>query len=320
MTFYAEDINMNKLKKTLSVLIAAVLLFSLCLPVFAAGQTEEKPFENSEYFDYNGLTVHYRVFKAENEKAKIFMIHGFALSSYCWEELAGRLTAEGYTCVAADLPDFGYSYRENSETPLYPREDIMHALMTSLSDGRWYVAGHSMGGYIALAIAEKYPESVENLLLYGTACNTGTPDALKYLMTDKTFIPVMGRFMERLAGIDCVVRALLSVGLCDKTYAENYDLSKITAPLRIKGTGAGAIYSFSMLPVTHLDKVENMPPILYVNGSRDAVIPDYSRRLLRKHLPSGSVDVTVKNGGHMFIENLADETAKISLDFIEKTA
>lgn len=308
---------MKTTKKIISLLLAALLLFSLASPVFAEGTSEEKPFENSEYFNYEDLTIHYRVFKAENEKAKIFMIHGFALSSYCWQELATRLCSEGYTCVAADLPDFGYSSRETSESTLYPREDIMHALMMSISDEKWYVAGHSMGGYVALALAEKYPESVKNLLLYGTACNTGVPEFVNAMMKSDTLAPMMATLMEFLAHFDFIVKAFLKTGLCDDEYAESYDLSKITEPLRISGTGMGAIYSFTVLPETNLDAVEKMSPILYINGDRDFVIQESARQTLRKHLPTGSVDLKVKGGGHMLIENFADETAKETLEFLK---
>lgn len=307
---------MKASKKIISLLLAVVMLVSLAIPTFAAESETEKPFENSEFFNYEGLSIHYRVFQAENEKAKIFMIHGFALSSYCWEELATRLSKEGYTCVAADLPDFGYSTRETADTKLYPREDIMYALMTSISDEPWYVAGHSMGGYITLALAEKYPESVKNVLLYGTACNTGVPEFVTAMMKSEVLAPVMAKFMECMTHFNFIVRALLKVGLCDDEYAEKYDLSKITTPLQIQGTGMGAIYSFIMLPKTNLDAVEKMSPILYVNGDKDVVIQEKDRNTLRKHLPSGSVDITVNEGGHMFIENYADETAKITLDFL----
>lgn len=309
---------MKTTKKIISLLLAAIMLFALCAPAFAGEVQDEKPFENSEYFTYEDLTIHYRVFKAENEKAKIFMIHGFALSSYCWEELATRLCAEGYTCVAADLPDFGYSSRETAESTLYPREDIMHALMMSISDEQWYVAGHSMGGYITLALAEKYPESVKNILLYGTACNTGVPEFVNVMMKSETLAPIMAKFMECFAHFDFIVKAFLKMGLCDDEYAENYDLSKITKPLRISGTGMGAIYSFTMLPETNLEAVEKMPPILYINGDKDFVIQESARETLREHLPGGSVDMKISGGGHMFIENYADETAKATLDFLDK--
>ncbi len=307
---------MKTAKKIISLMLAMLMLFSLTLPVLAGEAESEKPFENSEFFTYEDLKIHYRVFKAENEKAKIFMIHGFALSSYCWEELATKLCAEGYTCVAADLLDFGYSTRETADMTLYPREDIMHALMMNISDEKWYVAGHSMGGYIALALAEKYPESVKNLLLYGTACNMGVPESVNLMMKSQTLAPIMAKFMECFAHFDFIVKAFLKMGLCDDEYAQNYDLSKITEPLRISGTGMGAICSFTMLPETNLEKVEEMSPILYINGDKDFVIQESARKTLREHLPDGSVDVTVNGGGHMFIENYADETAKTTLEFL----
>lgn len=313
-----EEFSMKSAKKIIALILAFSMLFAFCVPAFASDEGEAaKPFDNSEYFQYENLTIHYRVFKAENEKGKIFMIHGFALSGYCWEELATRLVKEGYTCVAADLPDFGYSTRETSSENLPAREDVMYALMSSLSSEKWYVAGHSMGGYIALKLAEKYPDSVKNLLLYGTAYNKGHSDTLNGMMTNKVFVSVMAPLMELMAKFDCVVRLMLYAGLMDAEYTKNYDLSKITAPLRIKGTGAGALYSFSTLPQTNLEAVEKMPPILYVNGDRDFVIPAADREVLREHLPEGSVDAVVSGGGHMFIENMADETAEITLSFLK---
>lgn len=310
---------MKKIKKLLAPVLAVIMLVLMLVPALAAGEdpVPAKPFENSEFFTYNELTVHYRVFKAENEKAKIFMIHGFAMSSCCWEELATRLCAEGYTCVAADLPDFGYSSRENGSSTLYPREDVMHALMTELdANGKWYVAGHSMGGYIALALAAKYPESVKNLMLFGTACNTEKPQWLNSMMTNKLFVSVMGPLMELMGRIEPLVKMILSAALCDNDYLKNYDISKLTAPFKIKGSGAGALYSFSALPVTDLTAVEKMPPVLYMNGDRDAAIPESDRELLRQHLPNGSTDITVKGGGHLFIENRADEVFDDVVSFI----
>lgn len=314
---------MKRTQKTFfSLLLAAVMLICTALPALAAAKTEqtEKPYENSEFFEYNELSIHYRVFKAENEKAKIFMIHGFAMSGACWTRLASRLANEGYTCVTADLPDFGYSSRENADSAMYPREEVMHALMEELSKGeKWYVAGHSMGGYIALALAEKYPESVKNLMLFETACNTGKPQQLNNMMTNKAFISVMAPLMELAARFDFMVKLVLAAALCDSDYLRGYPLGEVTSPLRIKGTGEGALRSFAVLPETNLDAVKTMPPILYMNGDRDFVIPEKERTLLRQYLPDGSTDITVKGGGHLFIENKAEETASAVIAFITGT-
>ncbi len=300
------------MKKILSVILSLCLLFAAAVPAFAAYET---PFEDSLFFEYEDYSVHYRKWDAENPKGQIFMIHGFALSSYCWVELAERLVANGYTCVMADLPDFGYSTRETAGMEKLPREDIMHALMTELSSEPWYLAGHSMGGYVAEALAAKYPESVKNLLLYGTGGNDNNP-AMASLMGNDIFVAVMGPLMQLMTRFDFLVKLFLQMGLNDREYAASYDLSKITEPIRIDGTGKGACYSFSMLTNTDYEAIKNGKPVLFVNGSADSVIPDASKNSIREVLPEGSVDYVVDGGGHMFIENKADETAEVTLSFL----
>ncbi len=301
------------MKKILAFVLSLTMLFSLAIPAFASYET---PFEDSLFFEYEDYSIHYRVLEAEEEKGQIFMIHGFALSSYCWVELATRLVAEGYTCVLADLPDFGYSTRETMSTEKLPREDIMHALMTELSSEPWYVAGHSMGGYVAQALAAKYPDSVINLLLYGTGGNDNDP-SMTALMGNDYFVALMGPLMQLMTRFDFLVKLFLQMGLNDKEYAANYDIAKITEPLRIDGTGKGACYSFSMLTNTDYEALKNGNPVLFVNGSEDSVIPDASKNSIREALPEGSVDAVVEGGGHMFIENMADEVAEITLSFLK---
>lgn len=301
------------MKKVIALVLSCVMLFAAAIPAFAAYET---PFEDSLFFEYEDYSIHYRKWDAENPKGQIFMIHGFALSSYCWVELAERLVDAGYTCVMADLPDFGYSTRETSTTNKLPREEIMHALMTELSSGPWYVAGHSMGGYVAQAVAEKYPEDVVNLLLYGTGGNDNS-SAMAAMMGNDAFVAIMGPIMQLMTRFDFLVKLFLQMGLNDSEYAAAYDIAKITEPLRIDGTGKGACYSFSMLPNTNYDAIANGKPVLFVNGSEDSVIPDESKNSIREVLPEGSVDYVVPGGGHMFIENLADETAEVTISFLE---
>ncbi len=300
------------MKKIIALVLSLVMTLSLAVPAFAAYET---PFDDSLFFEYEEYSIHYRVWEAENAKGQIFMIHGFALSSYCWVELAARLVENGYTCVMADLPDFGYSTRETASTEKLPREDIMHALMISLSDEPWYVAGHSMGGYVAQALAAKYPESVKNLLLYGTGGNDNDA-SLTAMMGNDMFVAVMGPIMQLMTKFDILVKLFLQMGLNDKEYAANYDLSKITEPIRIDGTGRGACYSFSMLTNTDYEAIKNGNPVLFVNGSADSVIPDSAKNSIREVLPEGSIDYVVDGGGHMFIENKADEAAQVTLQFL----
>ena len=308
---------MKQTKRILAALLAALLAVMCALPAFAEEGAPEKPFENSEFYTVGDVTLHYRVLPAAGEeKGRIFMIHGFALSGVCFELLAAELTAGGYTCVLADLPDFGWSSRETDQGELRPREELMYELMTHISGEPWYVAAHSMGGYIALALAEKYPESVKNLLLYGTSGNDGAGDARGALMRNKTFVSVMGPMMEAMGRCKPLVRLLYIAACQDVGFAMRYDVEKITAPYAIKGTGAGALLNFSLLPVTNYEAVRGMAPILFVNGSRDSVIPQADKEKLRGYLPEGSRDVVIEGGGHMAIETHAAEIGALTLDFM----
>ncbi len=304
---------MTKLKKPLALLLSLLFAVLLFTPAFAAMDT---PFDNSRFFETGDYSIHYRVFEAEEAKGQIFMIHGFALSSYCFVPLAERLQAAGYTCVVADLPDFGYSTRETEDTEKRPREDIMHELMTSLSPEPWYVAGHSMGGYIAIAIAQKYPESVKNLLLYGTSGNDGASEVSVKAMTNPTFLKVMGKVMELASRMKLLVRLLLLTATEDFTFTKDYDLFYITDPYTVSGTGAGALINFSMLPATDYEAFRTLPPVFYINAANDTVISKQAIQKLRGYLPEGSTDITLTSGGHLFIESRADLTAEHTLAFL----
>lgn len=305
-----------RISKRLTALLLAAVLLLTAVPVFAAEKQAETPFADSEFFEIGAYRIHYRVFPAEDEKDRIFMIHGFALSSYCFVALAERLAKAGYTCVLADLPNFGYSTRETPDMTLAPREDLMHALMTALSSAPWFVAGHSMGGNIALALAEKYPESVKNVLLYGANGNDGANGVRNELMRNSAFLHTMGALMEAMGRTKPLVRLIYAAACNSLPYALSYDVSKITDPYKITGTGAGAILNFSMLPATNYEAVKTMPPILFLNGDRDKVIADDTRVSLRNALPYGSWDVVIPGAGHMVIETHADVTAAYTLRFL----
>lgn len=303
------------MKKWFSLLLCFVFLFSMAAPGFAAA-TDVLPYADSAFFEYGEYTLHYRVKAAAEPKGQIMMLHGFAESTYSWQNLSAILVENGYTCVLVDLPDFGYSSRETKDTHRLPREEIIHALMAALSDEPWYLAGHSMGGYIALSVAQTYPESVKNLLLYGTSGNDGVPERTSGVTGNDFLASVMGPVMELFGRNPLLVRLLLAFAIQDLDYVMHYDVEAIIAPFRIKGTGAGAIYNFSMLNNTDYEAVANGNPILFMNGDKDKVIADSARVNLRAALPEGSVDYVVKGGGHMFIENMAEEAARVTLDFL----
>lgn len=90
-------------------------------------------------------------------------MHGFIVNSKEWALVAPGL-AKHFRVIAPDLPGFGESERPH-EFP-YHREgyaEVICDLMAGLDLPRAHVAGHSMGGAIALTLAADYPERVDRL-------------------------------------------------------------------------------------------------------------------------------------------------------------
>lgn len=303
------------MKKLISALLCCMLLFACASAAFAA-RDASLPYPDSAFFTYEDYTLHYRVQDAKNAKGQIMFFHGFAESTFVWENLTAILTQQGYRCVLVDLPDFGFSSRETKETNRLPREDVVYALMRALSEEPWYLAGHSMGGFVALAAAQKYPDSVKNLLLYSTCGDNGWFHLLDPLTNCPPVASAVGPIIEAFGRSRPVVRLLLKVATMDKTYDPTEDVAPIRTPFLETGTGAGIVYYLSRLTNTDYRAVETMAPILFVNGRYDVICPPLERIPIRRHLPNGSVDYIVKDGGHMLIMNRAEETAAVTLQFL----
>jgi pimeloyl-ACP methyl ester carboxylesterase len=102
------------------------------------------------------------------ERATVLLLHGWAgTAELNWSHVYAPLVAAGYRVLAPDLAGHGQGARD---TPFsIDGATAMAALLVRESGaGKVVVAGHSMGGSIALAFAHRYPEQVLGLVLMAT--------------------------------------------------------------------------------------------------------------------------------------------------------
>jgi pimeloyl-ACP methyl ester carboxylesterase len=96
----------------------------------------------------------------------LLLVHGLAgqLSQFTYG-IVDRLATE-YRVVAVDRPGSGYSVRApGAPAALGAQADVLAALIDTLQLGRPVVVGHSLGGAVALALAQRHPERVAGLAL-----------------------------------------------------------------------------------------------------------------------------------------------------------
>jgi len=94
----------------------------------------------------------------------VVLLHGFLENSKMWDNLAPEL-AKKYRVICIDLLGHGETEPMGYLQTMEDQADAVHAVLAELRIRKVVVAGHSMGGYVALAFAELYPEMTRGIAL-----------------------------------------------------------------------------------------------------------------------------------------------------------
>src|ERR1043165_584251 len=95
----------------------------------------------------------------------LIFLHGFCETLEIWNDFTPALS-EKFRTVAIDLPGFGASPSLGPGFTIDQVGDAVHAWLkkTQLSD--FIVIGHSLGGYVALSLAERHGVNVKGICLF----------------------------------------------------------------------------------------------------------------------------------------------------------
>lgn len=304
------------LKKFSAIILSIVMLMAMAVPAFAA-DSNALPYENSRFFTYGDYELHYRYTQHEGiYKGRIMFIHGFGQSSYSWENMAAEMSAKGYDCYCVDLPNFGYSTRENPDMELIAREVLVEKLMLSIApEYTWTLAGHSMGGAVAINVAQSV--NVQKLMLFCAAPVADMGDMSS--MTSSPLMSGMVNFVFKyLTKIDLLMRLVVLMATANPEYTKNYNLEGVTAPLQLEGTGEGLCTLMQTQRPTDLEGAADIRcPVLIVNASKDMIINDSMKKQISDAFPDAE-HYLVEGGGHICIEDRAQELSGVAYDFLNK--
>ncbi len=200
--------------------------------------------------------------------------------------------------LAVDLPGHGRSEGRPAER-IAPYTDWVRNFSTALGLRPFVLAGHSMGGAIALDYALRYPGELAGLILVGTGGRLRVAPAILDSFRDGRVPPAMDAF---LYGTEA------SPGLLEKGRAE------------MAATPAGVFWA-DFTACDNFDIMAELPsitlPSLIICGTADRLTPVKYSRYLKEHLPRGEL-VEVEGAGHMaMLEAPATVNRAIAL-FLEK--
>jgi pimeloyl-ACP methyl ester carboxylesterase len=117
--------------------------------------------------DYKGSSIHYFI---EGKGTPLVLLHGFGEDHTIFKNQVDFLK-EHCQVFVPDLPGSGTSDLLKSSAPsVEEMADSIHDLLLAENILACIMLGHSMGGYITLAFAEKYPEMLTGFgLVHSTA-------------------------------------------------------------------------------------------------------------------------------------------------------
>ena len=98
-------------------------------------------------------------------KENLVLLHGFMENLMIWEDLEEKLS-KNFTLIKIDLPGHGLSkiFAETHTMELMAEE--VKKVTDYLKITNFHILGHSMGGYVSLAFAEKFPKDLKSMTLF----------------------------------------------------------------------------------------------------------------------------------------------------------
>ncbi len=213
------------------------------------------------------------------------------------------LAAKKYRVIAFDRPGYGHSERPRSTiwTP-DAQADLINAALLKIGVSSAIVLGHSWGTLVAVALALKYPESVQSLILAsGYYYPTVRADTL---ILSAPSIPVLGDVLRYT--ISPILSRLMWPLLLRKLFGPNpvppkfegFPKEMAVRPSQIR---AGAAEAALMIPSVHTLQgayAKLQMPVAIIAGSDDRLIePEQSVHLHRDI--SQSTLQCVNSNGHM---------------------
>lgn len=108
--------------------------------------------------------VHYEVY---GRGRPVILLHGWLGSWGLWQETMAFL-GHGFRTYALDFWGFGESGKKRSTYHVQDFVTLVDQFMDKLGIARAPLVGHSMGGTVSLAVALKYPERAERVVIIGS--------------------------------------------------------------------------------------------------------------------------------------------------------
>ncbi len=241
---------------------------------------------------YHQKTITYRF---SGHGPTLLLLHGFLESKAIWEDFT-QILQKDFSILAIDLPGHGESDQLADTHGIKLMADAVLEVLKAENIETVVVAGHSMGGYVALQFASDHRDITKGLVLFHSHANA---DSAETKVNRQRTIQIVnqnrGGFIRQFIP-DLFDQQL--VGNYSIAIKELQDMAAVMTPGAIIAALQGMRDRTDQL---HYLKSTSIP-VLSILGKQDSRMP-YANLISQAVLPSHSEILLLENVGHMgFIE------------------
>ncbi|GAB4466320.1 MAG: alpha/beta hydrolase [Anaerolineales bacterium] len=259
----------------------------------------------------NDIELYY---ETHGDGQPLVLISGLGYSLWQWHRMVPFL-ADHFQVITFDNRGVGQSAKpEGPYTAQMLAADTV-GLLDALNIEKAIIAGHSMGGFVAQAIALDYPQRVEKLILCST--NFGgprhipvTPEAMK-ILTDVTS-DALTRFKNGL-----VVSTAPGWAEKNPEMIQKWIQWRVANPIEPVHYQAQLAIGLALLP--EAAAFENqLPrlkiPTLILFGAHDKVVPPENASLLAEKIANSQI-ILFPDAGHFFPIEIPEAASRAIIEF-----
>jgi pimeloyl-ACP methyl ester carboxylesterase len=262
------------------------------------------------------ITLHHKkiVYHVYGTGKLVVLLHGFAEDHQVWKHQIEALLPN-YKIIIPDLPGTGLSSiipnmsMEGMADVVF--EIIRHEQSSILSKQKIWMLGHSMGGYITLAFAQKYADCLAG---FGLIHSTAYADTEEKKLARKKGIAFLQQYGTH-EFLKQTVPNLFTPSFRSVTP------DAVTAMIeQYKSLPPEVLVTYYEQMMTREDKTKLLwqtdKPVLFVMGEQDMAVP-FQHSLQQCHLPQLSYIHILQQAAHMGIWEEKEMVNNIMLKFIQ---
>lgn len=239
----------------------------------------------------------------------LVLLHGYLESLLVWSDFVPLLYKK-VRVVTLDLPGHGISeVKGETHTMDFLADTVADAIRT-LGIDRCTLVGHSMGGYVALAVCERHPKLLDGVVLLSSTPNPDTPEKAENRRREIALVKAGKK--------ELLARVAPAAGFAEENRPRMKDaIEDLTEQVFI--TEDEGIVALLNGMIGRKDQNEMLRqtkvPVLFILGRKDNYIPvEVAEKMVAEH-PETKV-VWLEHSGHMGFLEEPEKTAEALLDFM----